>query len=110
MFGDLGKMMKAARQMSERAKAMQDELAAKTFTAEAGGGGVSATVNGKLGLMELKISPELLAESDGDAEMLSDLVQAAVVAAQRQAAEAAAGLVREMTGGMNIPGLEGLMG
>jgi nucleoid-associated protein EbfC len=110
MFGDIGKMMKMARQMQDRAKTIKQELDAKTFTADAGGGVVSATVTGKLELVELKISPELLAPGNADVQMLADLVKAAVNAAQTQASTAAAGLMRELTGGMDIPGLEGLLG
>jgi nucleoid-associated protein EbfC len=110
MFGDLGKMMKMARQMQERAKTVKQELDTKMFTAQAGGGVVAATVNGKLELVELKISPELVKENAADADLLADLVKAAVAAAQTEAAAAAAGMMRELTGGMDIPGLEGLMG
>ena len=110
MFGDLGKMMKMARQMQERAKTVKQELDVKTFTAQAGGGVVAATVNGKLELVELKISPALLQDGAADAGMLADLVKAAVAAAQKEASAAAAGMMRELTGGMDIPGLEGLMG
>lgn len=110
MFGDLGKMMKMARQMQDRAKTIKQELDVKTFTADAGGGVVSATVNGKLELVELKIAPELIAAGNADVEMLADLVKAAVNAAQSQASAAAAGMMKELTGGINIPGLEGLMG
>jgi nucleoid-associated protein EbfC len=110
MFGDLGKMMKMARQMQDRAKTIKQELDAKSFTADAGGGVVAATVNGKLELVELKIAPELLVPGGPDVEMLAGLVKAAVNAAQGQASAAAAGMMRELTGGMDIPGLEGLMG
>jgi hypothetical protein len=110
MFGDLGKMMKMARQMQDRAKTIRQELDAKTFTAEAGGGVVAATVNGKLELVDLKIAPELVAPGNADVQMLADLVKAAVSAAQGQASAAAGEMMRELTGGLNIPGLEGLIG
>ena len=108
MFGDLGKIMKMAKDMKERMPAMQAELANKEFKAEAGGGAVSATVNGKGQLVAVKISREVVA--GGDVEMLEDLVKAAVSSAQDQAARAAAEMMHEMTGGMNLPGLDGLLG
>jgi len=108
MFGDLGKIMKMARDMKSRMPAMRAELDARQFTADAGGGVVSATVNGKMQLVGVKIAEEVAAS--GDAEMLEDLVTAAVSAAQTQAAEAATAMMQELTGGMQLPGMEELFG
>lgn len=108
MFGDLGKIMKIAKDMKERMPAMQEELSRKEFTADAGGGMVSATVNGKGQLLGVKISKQIVA--DGDVEMLEDLVKAAVSGAQNKAADGAVAMMHELTGGMSIPGLDGLLG
>ena len=105
MFGNLGKIMKVAGEM----KAMQAELAKSQHTAEAGGGAVAATVNGKMALVDVKIDPKVLSDGEPDAEMLADMVKAAVTAAQEKASAAAAEAVKELTGGMNIPGLEDMM-
>ena len=107
MFGDLGKMMKMAGEMKRRLPEMQAKLAATEFSAEAGGGAVEATVNGKLLLTNVKINPTVLAEGH---EMVEDLVKAAVSAAQTKAANAAAEAMKEITGGMNLQGLDGLLG
>ncbi len=88
---------------------MRQELETKTFSADAGGGVVTATVNGRMELVDLKIAPEVLAEAD-DPEMLADLVKVAVSAAQKAASDAAAEMMKDLTGGLNIPGLEGLLG
>lgn len=108
MFGDIGKLMKLASEMKTRMPQMQQELAEKQFTADAGGGVVSATVNGKMQLVDVKIDRSIAGE---DLEMLEDLLVAAVSAAQSKAAEAAAEMMSEMTGGMNLPpGMDGLLG
>ncbi len=107
MFGDIGKMLKMAGQMKAKLPEMKEKLAAAEFTADVGGMTVSATVNGKMQLVDIKIAPEVLA--DGDAEMLSDMIKAAVAAAQAQAAAAAAEAMAELTGGMKLPGMEELM-
>lgn len=86
---------------------MQARLAAAEFSADAGGGVVSATVNGKMQLVGLKIAKEVLA--DGDAAMLEDLIRAAVSAAQAKAAAATAEAMKDLTGGISIPGLDGMM-
>jgi DNA-binding protein YbaB len=66
-----------------------------------------ARVNGRMEIVDVKIDPSVLA--DGDVEMLQDLIKAAASAAQAQAAAAGAAALKELTGGMEIPGLEGLM-
>jgi len=109
MFGDLGKMIKVAADMKRRMPEVQAKLEASEFVAEAGGGAVRATVNGKLRLLDVKVDPALLAEGAMDAAMLEDLLKAAVSAAQAQAAEAAMAAMHDLTGGMNIPGIEGMI-
>jgi DNA-binding YbaB/EbfC family protein len=106
MFGELGKMMKAASEMKKRMRQVQAKLEASEFSAEAGGGQVRAVVNGKGRITDVEIDEELLADDGLDAEMLGDLIKAAVSAAQDRAAEAAAETLRELTGGMDIPGMQ----
>ena len=108
MFGDIGKVLKLAGELKTKLPEMKAKLAAAEFSADAGGGVVRATVSGQLALLDVKIDTELL--GDGDAEMLEDLIKAAVSAAQTKATQAAAEAMRELTGGMDIPGLEGLLG
>ena len=109
MFGDLGKMMRIAADMKRRMPEMQAKLEASEFSADAGGGAVRATVNGKGRLTDVKIAASLLAEAGTDAAMLEDLIKAAVSGAQRQAAEAAVQAMQDLTGGMSIPGMEGMI-
>ena len=107
MFGDFGKMMKLAGQMKRRLPELQEKMAKAEYTAQAGPGAVSATVNGKLALVALRIDPKVLC--DTDAALLADMIKAAVSAAQDQATAAAAEAMRELTGGMDLPGgLEGM--
>lgn len=107
MFGDIGKMLKLVGEIKTKLPEMKEKLAAAEFSAEAGGGGVRATVNGQMALLDIKIDKELL--GDGDVEMLEDLVKAGVAAAQEKAAVASAQAMKELTRGMDIPGLEGLL-
>ena len=82
---------------------MQQEQENKTFTASAGGGMVSATVNGKHELVSLTIKPE--AVDPDDVEMLQDTVIAAVNEAMRSADNEAANNMSRLTGGLNLGGL-----
>ena len=96
-------MMKQAQKMQQEMLRMQQEQEAKTFTAKAGGGMVSATVNGKHELVELAINPE--AVDPDDVEMLQDMVIAAVNEAMRAAETEAANNMSRLTGGLNLGGL-----
>ena len=111
MFGQLGNiagLMKQAKEMQSKMKEMQEAVANARFEAESGAGTVKATVTGKMELVALTISPETV--KSGDVEMLEDLIKSAVCAAQRKAADGMRAEMQKMTGGMNLPGLEGLMG
>jgi len=112
MFGDIGKMLQLAGKIKKELPALKDRLAATEFSAAAptdehDSGAVTATVNGKMQLIGLRIAPELMA--DDDPAGVADLVLAAVAAAQDQAARAAAQAMKEFTGGVEIPGLEGML-
>ena len=107
-LGDLAGIMKQAKQMQSKLKEMQDTMATARFEADSGAGAVSATVTGKLELVGLKINPSVVAS--GDVEMLEDLVKSAVAAAQRKANEGVKEEMQKMTGGINLPGIEGLLG
>ena len=96
-------MLKQAQKMQQDMLKMQQELQEKEYQAAAGGGVVSATVNGKHDLVALTISPDVV--DPDDAEMLADLVMAAINEANRTAAKDAEAKMGSVTGGMNIPGL-----
>ena len=96
-------MMKQAQKMQQELLRMQEEQETKTYTAKAGGGMVSATVNGKHELVGLEINPE--AVDPDDVEMLQDMVMAAVNEAMRTADAEAAQNMSRLTGGMNLGGL-----
>ena len=104
-FGGMNQaaMIKQAQKMQQEMLRMQAEQEAKTFTAKAGGGMVSATVNGKHELVGLEINPE--AVDPDDVEMLQDMVIAAVNEAMRAADNEAANNMSRLTGGLNLGGL-----
>ena len=96
-------MMKQAQKMQQDMIRMQEEMEKKTYTATAGGGMVSATVNGKHEVLDLQIKPE--AVDPDDVEMLQDMVIAAVNEAMRTADTDAANNMSRLTGGLNLGGL-----
>ena len=96
-------MLKQAQKMQQEMLRMQQEQESKTFSASAGGGMVTATVNGKHELVSLAIKPE--AVDPDDVEMLQDTVIAAVNEAMRTADNEAANNMSRLTGGLNLGGL-----
>ena len=52
-------MMKQAQKMQQQMLQMQEEMERKTYTAKAGGGMVTAEVNGKHEIVNLTINPRL---------------------------------------------------
>ena len=96
-------MMKQAQKMQQELLRMQQEQETKTYTASAGGGMVTAIVNGKHELVDMQINPE--AVDPDDVEMLQDMVIAAVNEAMRTADNDAAQNMSRLTGGLNLGGM-----
>ena len=96
-------MMKQAQKMQQEMLRMQEEMENKIYTATAGGGVVTASVNGKHEVTALTIAPE--AVDPDDVEMLQDMVIAAVNEAMRAADADSASNMSRLTGGLNLGGL-----
>jgi len=103
MSKGLGNIMKQAQLMQQKMARLQEEMGAREVEASAGGGMVTARVNGRQQLLEVKIEPA--AVDPADVEMLQDLVVAAVNEAIKKSQEMAQAEMAKITGGMNIPGL-----
>ncbi|MBD0306274.1 MAG: YbaB/EbfC family nucleoid-associated protein [Nitrospiraceae bacterium] len=102
-FGNMGNIMKQAQAMQEQLSKIQEQAAQKTVEGTAGGGMVTATVNGAMQVVAVKIDPEVL--KSGDVDMLQDLIVAAMGEAQRKAREMMADEMKSVTGGLRIPGM-----
>lgn len=76
MFGNLGDLMGKVKDLQANMQAAQEQLSAITETGESGAGLVRATVNGHKKLLKLEIDPSIV--GPGDAEMMQDLIVAAV--------------------------------
>jgi DNA-binding YbaB/EbfC family protein len=103
---NMGQLMKQAQQIQSKMAKLQEELAEKTVEASAGGGMVTAVVNGRQEIVSIQIDPEVV-DSD-DVEMLQDLVMAAVNDALTRAKNMMSEEMGNLTKGMNIPGMPGL--
>ena len=106
--GDMGQIMKQAQQMMKQQEKLQEELRERVVDADAGGGMVTAYVNGSGEMVKLSIQPEVI--DPEDPEMLEDLVLAAVNAGLAKAKELRDKEMGKMTGGMGMPNIPGLFG
>jgi hypothetical protein len=96
----LQQIMKQVQQMQEQIQKQLDDL---VIDASAGGGMVTVKMNGQKQLVSVHIDREFFASQD--AEMLQDLVMAAVNEATRKVDDQLASRVGNLTSGLSIPGL-----
>ncbi len=98
-----GNMAKMAQQMQAEMARVQTELDALQIEGTAGGGAVTALVNGHGEVMSISIDKDVV--DPDDVEMLQDLVTAAVNDGIRQVKQTAEEKMSRVTGGLRIPGL-----
>ena len=100
---NLQQLARQAQKMQEQMEAISAELDEKEYTATVGGDAVTATVTGRLEVKSVEIKPEVI--DPDDAEMLGDLVTAAVNEALRAAAKEKDERMSAISGGMAMPGM-----
>src|SRR5215470_4934691 len=98
---DVNALMKQAQQMQAEMLKAQEALKDEVVEASAGGGMVKVKMGGDLTLREISIDPD-------EAELLAEMVQAAVNEALRAAQELASSKMGGITGGMGGMGLPGM--
>lgn len=95
-----GRMMEMQQKMAE----VQDALAAKTVTAEAGGGMITVTANGAGRLTALKVEREVV--DPDDLELLEDLLVAGINKALDEAELMRTQEVQKTAGSFLPPGMD----
>jgi DNA-binding YbaB/EbfC family protein len=104
-FAGMGDLVKQAQEMQKKVSEAQAQLAQKLVTATAGGGMVMVTANGASEVVSIKLEREVI--NPEEAEMLADLIVAAVNEALKKAQDLVAQEMSQITGGLNLPGLFG---
>jgi nucleoid-associated protein EbfC len=103
---DVNALMKQAQQMQTEMLKAQEGLKDEVVEASAGGGMVKVKMGGDLTLREISIDPDAI--DPEEAELLSEMVQAAVNEGLRAAQELASSKMGGITGGMGGMGLPGM--
>ena len=108
MSMDMNQMLKQAQQMQAEMERLQEEAAAETVEASAGGGMVTVKANGAREIVSVTIKPEAI--DAGDPELLEDLVVAAANEALRAAERLLQAKLGSLMGGLGMggPGLPGM--
>ena len=106
-LGNLGELMRGAKELQSKLADVQDRLAEKTADGEAGGGMVRVTANGRHEIVTIQIDPAI--HTDEDREMLQELIVAAANQALGRTRELAQAELASAFGGMVPPGMMGMM-
>ncbi len=102
-LGNLTGMLKHAMDLKSRVEELKERLGEMRVEASAGGGMVTVSMTGKFEVVSVHIDPEIIDRNDP--ELLETLVRAAVNEGVRKVQEIVEEKMRELTGGIDIPGL-----
>ncbi len=100
-------MMAQMQKMQEDMAKAQEELENETVTVTSGGGAVKVVISGHQRIHSIEVNPELLDPEEAD--MLQDMLVAAVNSAIEQSQTMSAERMEGITGGLG-GGLDGLLG
>ncbi|MEM9418812.1 MAG: YbaB/EbfC family nucleoid-associated protein [Planctomycetota bacterium] len=111
----LAGLMGNAGEIKAKFEAMQAELENKTVEADAGAGAVRVTVNGQLRVVGVHLDPVMTTAlvgsgTEADKGMVEELIVSATNAAMEKAQMMIKDEMASVTGGLNLPGMDQLMG
>ena len=96
-------MIRQAQKMQEDMAAKQEELDAREYEINAGGGVVTVKINSKKEVLSIDIDPEVV--DPDDVETLQDILVAGVNEAIKRVEDTNSKEMEKITGSMNMPGL-----
>lgn len=96
-------MMKKVQKMQKEMKKLQEDLKKRTVETTVGGGALTLVMNGEKNVESVHIDPSII--DPEDAEMLEDLIVAAVNESNKKVDEMMANEMGKITGGMHLPGM-----
>ena len=100
---DMNGMIRKAQKMQEEMAALQEELDAREYEVNAGGGVVTVKITGKLEVRSIDIKPDIV--DPDDIETLADVLCAAVNEAIKKVNDTNSEAMGKITGSMSMPGL-----
>jgi len=114
-LGNMAQMMGQAGQIKEKLAELQKELDRLEVIGDAGAGAVRVTMSGKFECRRVDLDRTMLASLAGEGDsadqtMVEELLRSAYNDAVAKAQEAARQELSKLTGGLDIPGLDQLIG
>ena len=100
---DMNGMIKQAQKMQEEMASLQEDLDAREYEVNTGGGVITVKITGKLEVKSIDIKPEIV--DPDDIETLSDVLCAAVNEAIKKVNETNSSEMSKVTGSLSLPGL-----
>lgn len=102
-----GGMAQKLQELQQQMLDTQNALGDETIEVSSGGGVVVIEITGHQKVTNVTIDPEVV--DPEDVEMLQDLIMAAINEAVEKSQSMASERLEGLTGGLNIPGLSGLL-
>jgi DNA-binding YbaB/EbfC family protein len=99
-------MIKQAQKMQEDMTNLQEDLDAREYEVNAGGGVVTVKINGKLEIKNIELDPDIV--DPDDVETLQDILTAAVNEAIKTVNATNSEEMGKVTGSLNMSGFPGL--
>lgn len=96
-------MMRQVQKMQEQMATLQEDLDAREYEVQAGGGVVTVKINGKKEILAIDIKPDIV--DPDDIETLSDVLVAAVNEAIKKVEDTNFSEMQKVTGNVSLPGL-----
>ena len=103
-LSNLGSLLKQAQQIGGQMQGLSEEMKNRRATGSAAGGMVEIEINGAMEVLECRIDEQLVA--GGDRELIEDMVVAATNQAVLKAKQLHAEAMQQLTGGLELPGLQ----
>ncbi|HYW81063.1 MAG TPA: YbaB/EbfC family nucleoid-associated protein [Thermoguttaceae bacterium] len=103
-LSNLGSLLKQAQQIGGQMQGLSEEMKSRRATGAAGGGMVEIEINGAMEVLKCQIDEQLVA--GGDRELIEDMVVAAMNQAVVKAKQLHAEAMQQLTGGLELPGLQ----
>ncbi len=104
-ISQLGGLLKEAMQVKQKIETLKEELAKEIVEGESGGGMVKIKMNGKFEVLSVSISDELFSEGMADKSLLEALILSAFNITSEKVRTLAKEKMKEIAGGIEIPGL-----
>jgi hypothetical protein len=102
-MSSIGKIVKQAARMQQQMEQIQAQLAVRTVETTSGGGAVKVVAKCDGSISTIKINPQAI--NPADAQLLEDMIVAAVNSALEQARQISSAEMSKATQGFNLPGL-----